>query len=95
LAKAVGRERDRIRELTDHRHCFQPPPEMIEAINRQIAGWKGYFNYGYARQALRKINQFVMERLIRHAHRRSQRPMKPAGNESYYGFFKRMGLKNL
>jgi len=91
----VGRERDRIRELTDHRHCFQPLPEMIEAINRQIAGWKGYFNYGYARQALRKINQFVMERLIRHAHRRSQRPMKPAGNESYYGFFKRMGLKNL
>lgn len=94
-AKSVEREKARIRALTDHHHCFQPLPEMIEAINWQTAGWKGYFNYGYARQAFRKINQFVMERLIRHAHRRSQRPMKPAENESYYGFFKRLGLKNL
>ena len=94
-AKSVEREKERIRALTDHHHCFQPLPEMIETINGQTAGWKGYFNYGYARPALRKVNHFVMERLIRHAHRRSQRPMKPAENESYYGFFKRLGLKNL
>jgi len=94
-AKSVARERGRIRELTDHHHCFQALPEMIERINWQTAGWKGYFNYGYARQAFREINHFVLERLIRHAHRRSQRPMKPAENESYYGFFKRMGLKAL
>lgn len=94
-AKSVARERERIRELTDHHHSFQPLPEMIEAINRQSAGWKGYFNYGYARQAFRKINHFVLERLIRHTHRRSQRPMKPIENESYYEFFKRMGLKPL
>jgi RNA-directed DNA polymerase len=93
--KSVEREKERIRALTDHHHCFQPVSEMIERINRQTAGWKGYFNYGYARQAFRKINQFVMERLTRHAHRRSQRPMKPAENESYYGFFKRTGLKSL
>jgi len=93
--KSVEREKERIREMTDHHHCYQPLPEMIEKINWQTAGWKGYFNYGYARQAFRKINHFIMERLIRHAHRRSQRPMKPAENESYYGFFKRLGLKNL
>jgi len=94
-AKTMERERERIRELTDYHHSFQPLPEMIEAINRQTAGWKRYFKFGYARQAFREINQFVQERLIRHAHRRSQRPMKPAGNESYYGFFKRVGLKTL
>ena len=94
-ARTLERERERIRELTDYHHCFQPLSEMIEMINRQTAGWKGYFNYGYARQAFRKINHFVLERLTRHAHRRSQRPMKPAENESYYGFFRRLGLKNL
>lgn len=94
-AKSVEKEKERIRELTDHHHCFQPLPEMIETINRHTAGWKGYFNFRYARQALRKINHFVGERLIRHAHRRSQRPMKPLENESYYGFFKRLGLKSL
>jgi RNA-directed DNA polymerase len=94
-AKSVEKEMDRIREMTDHHHCFQPLPRMIETINRQTAGWKGYFNFGYARFALRKINHFILERLIRHAHRRSQRPIKPAEYESYYGFFKRLGLKNL
>jgi RNA-directed DNA polymerase len=94
-AKSVEREKERIRELTDHHHCFQPLPEMIETINRQTAGWKGYFNFRYARQALREINHFVMKRLYRQAHRRSQRPMKPAENESYYGFFKRLGWKPL
>jgi len=94
-AKSVGREKERIRALTDHHHCFQPLPEMIAGINRQTAGWKGYFNFGYPRQAMREISHFVTERLIRHAHRRSQRPMKPRGNESYPGFFKRLGLKLL
>lgn len=94
-AKSVASEKERIRELTDHHHCFQPLPEMIEVINRQTAGWKGYFNFGYPSQALRKINHFVLERLIRHAHRRSQRPMKPAENESYADFFRRFSLKTL
>jgi len=94
-AKSVGKEKERIRELTDYHHCFQPLPEMIETINRQTAGWGGYFNFGYAKQALRGINHFVTERLIRQTQRRSQRPMKPAENESYPGFFKRLGLKLL
>ena len=94
-AKSMERERERIRELTDFHHCFQPLPEMIEAINRQSTGWKAYFNFGYPREAMREISRFVTGRLFRHAHRRSQRPMKPAENESYYGFFKRLGLKRL
>jgi RNA-directed DNA polymerase len=94
-AKSVANEKERIRELTDHHHCFQPLPEMIEAINRQTAGWKAYFDFGYARQAFREINHFVLERLFRHTQRRSQRPMKPGENESYYRFFKRLGWKPL
>ena len=94
-AKALARERERLRELTDHHHCFQPLPEMIEQINKQTAGWKNYFNFGYPKVALRKINHFVTERLIVHTQRRSQRPMKPKETESYPGFFQRLGLKLL
>jgi RNA-directed DNA polymerase len=94
-ARSVEREKERIRELTDHHHCFQPLPRMIEEINRQTTGWKGYFNFGYPRQAMREISHFVTERLIRHTHRRSQRPMQPAENESFPVFFKRLGLKLL
>ncbi len=94
-AKSVERERERIRKLTDHHHCFQPLPDMIDEINWQTSGWKGYFNFGYPRQAMREISHFVVERLIRHTNRRSQRPMQPAENESYPEFFKRLGLKLL
>lgn len=93
--KSMAREKDRIRELTDHRHSFQPLPEMIETINRQTTGWKGYFNFGYARQAMREINHFITERLIRQMHRRSQRPMNKAAEESFPALFKRLGLKSL
>ena len=93
--KSVAREQERMRALTDHPHCFQPLPEMIKRINRQTAGWKNYFNFGYARKALREINHFVTARLIRHTQRRSQRPMKPRENESYPGFFPRLGWKSL
>ena len=94
-AKSLARERERIRELTDPRHCFQPLPDMIEAINRQTRGWKNYFNFGYPRKAMREINHFIYNRLIRHANRRSQRPMKPNKTESYTEFFKRLDLINL
>jgi RNA-directed DNA polymerase len=94
-AKSVGRERERIAELTDHHHSFQPLAEVIQQINRQATGWQGYFNFGYARRAMREINRYTHERLVRHAERRSQRPMRPAQGESYVGFFKRLGLKYL
>jgi RNA-directed DNA polymerase len=94
-AKSLARERERLRALTDAHHSFQPLPEMIDAINRQTAGWKNYFNFGYPRKAWRALNHFVTERLIRHTQRRSQRPMKPPETESYTGFFQRLGLKLL
>ena len=45
--------------------------------------------------AWRKLNHYVTKRLIGHTQRRSQRPMKPPANESYSGFFQRLGLKLL
>lgn len=93
--KSVAREKQRIRELTDHHHCFQPLSRMIATINRQTMGWKNYFNFGYPRKAMREITHFQTERLIRHMHRRSQRPMKPNAVDGYTGLLKRLGLKLL
>jgi RNA-directed DNA polymerase len=93
--RSVAREKQRIRELTGTRHCYQPLPQMIEAINRQAAGWKSYFSFGYPRTAMRAINHFTTERLINHMHRRSQRRMTTNDGTTYPAYFKRLGLKAL
>ena len=93
-ATSVARATDRRRELTDHHHFFQPLPEMSKRIKRPMAGWQNYFNFGYTQAALRQLNHFVQERLIRPPQRRRQRLIKPGENESYPVFFKRLGWKN-
>ena len=92
---AVVRERTRIHELTDHHQCFKPLPKVIDEINRQTTGWKEYFSFGSPSRALRALNYYVDERLRQHAARRSQRKMQPRKDETYTGFFKRLGLKYL
>ena len=94
-AKSLAREKEQIRAQTNHHHCFQPLPEMIEQINRQTAGWENYFKSGYPAQAFRKINHYLTERLMQQMERRSQRAMKLPETESYPSFFKRLGLKLL
>lgn len=93
--KALARERDKLRELTDKRLCFMPVPEMIRKINRHLRGWANYFNHGYARAALRQVNRFVQERLVNHLRRRSQRPFVPPKGVSYYEHLEHMGLVSL
>ena len=68
---------------------------MVEEINRQTQGWKEYFKFGYPREAFRKMNHYIYERLKQHAERRSQRGYKPGSGESYYAFLKRIGWQPL
>ena len=93
--KAVKRERAKLREMTDRHQCFKPLPVLIEELNRQMKGWKNYFNFGYPRQAFRAINTYVRQRLTQHMKRRSQRPFRPPEGESYYHYFQRKGLMEL
>ena len=90
--KALGRERERLRERINRKVCFKPLPELIEELNRHLKGWANYFSYGYPRKANRQINSYVRERLTQHVKRRSQRPFRPPQGVSYYEQFKRMGL---
>lgn len=93
--KAVEKEVAKIHELTDYRHSFQPIPEVVEEINRQTAGWSRYFSFGYPRMAFRRINYTIQQRLRQHLNRRSQRRFKKPEGESYYAYFKRLGVKFL
>jgi len=93
--KSMQRERDKLRELTRPEQCFVPIPMLIAQINKHLRGWSNYFVQGYPRRAFRQINHFVRGRLIGHLRRRSQRPYRPTGQESWYVHLHRLGLRPL
>jgi len=94
-AKALKREREKLPEMTDHRQCFHPIPDLIDNLNRHLKGWKNYFDFGYPRVAFGKINAYVQDRLQQHLRRRSQRPFRPPEGVSYYEQIRRFGLIRL
>jgi len=93
--KSLKRERAKLRDMTDKRHCFTPVPELIERINRHLKGWANYYAYGYPRKAFRGINHYVRQRLAKHLERRSQRPYKLPEGQTYYQHLNKLGLITL
>jgi RNA-directed DNA polymerase len=92
--KSLQRERDKIREMTGPKRCFQPVMELIGEINRQTRGWGQYFGLGYPRKAFREINAYVQQRLTWHLQRRSQRPYRRT-EASWYAQLDHLGLQAL
>jgi len=93
--KALGREREAVRQLTGAKRCFVPIPDMIDQLNAQLGGWAQYFDFGYPRMAFRSMNHYVRKKLIRHLRRRSQRPYRPPCDKSYYAHLADLGLVRL
>ncbi len=73
--KAVQREREKLRELTNRHQCHKPIPVLIGELNRHLKGWMNYFSLGYPSSAYCEIERYVRDRLIQHLQRRSQRPI--------------------
>ena len=94
-AKALKKEREKLKEMTGPNQSFQPIPKLIEGLNRQLDGWANYFRFGYPKEAFRKINWYVRDRLKRHLRRRSQRPFRPPEGTTYYKHLNQMGLRKL
>jgi RNA-directed DNA polymerase len=95
-AKAMGKARERIRELTDRKRNFVPIPQLIGEVNRFLKGWGGYFRHGYPRQQFDKLNGYVVERLRNHLKRRSQRRYRlPADRTFSAHLVKDLGLRLL
>jgi len=90
--KALQRERDKLKQMTNKRMCFKPIPYLIAELNRHLEGWANYFRHGYPRDAFRQINTFTRLRLTRHLQRRSQRPFRPPAGKSFYQHFHDMDL---
>jgi RNA-directed DNA polymerase len=90
--KALGREREKLREMTSAGMCFKPIRALIEEINRHLAGWSNYFSRGYPRKAMREINRMVRIRLSAHLGRRSQRRYRPPAGKSLYRHLADLGL---
>lgn len=90
--KALEKEREAIRGLINPKQCHTPLPELIERVNRHRRGWANYFKLGYPRKAFRAMNRFVVERLTKHLHRRSQRGWRAREDVSAYAHLVRLGL---
>jgi RNA-directed DNA polymerase len=90
--KALKARREAIRRTINRKHSFVPITELIDRLNRQQRGWSNYFSFGYPRKAMRQINWYVLDRLIGHLRRRSQRPFRPPRGRSYYRHLKQLGL---
>ena len=94
--KSCAREREAIRGILNKRNAFVPIPALIQIANRQLRGWAAYFRKGRSRPALRDMNRFVLERMIKHLKRRSQRPYRPPEGVSWYEhLYKKLGLLQL
>jgi len=91
--KAMARERDKLRAMTDKSMCFKPIPALIRSLNRHLRGWANYFGgLGYARAEMREVNRHVRIRLYRHLRRRSQRRYRPPKGVSFYRHLANLGL---
>jgi RNA-directed DNA polymerase len=90
--KALAREREKLREMTNSAYCWMPVPELIQKLNKQLRGWANYFSFGYPEMAMREINHFVRERMVAHLGRRSQRRYRPPKDVSFYQHLNKLGL---
>jgi RNA-directed DNA polymerase len=93
--KALMKERAALRVLTSSRMCFKPIPDLIQQLNRNLAGWTNYFSFGYPSDAYRDLNHYTQQRLQIHLHRRSQRPYRAPKTISLYAHFRQLGLRYL
>lgn len=93
--KALGRSRERLRNLTSPRRCFVPVTQVIAEVNRYLTGWGNYFSHGYRGKAFRHLNHFATQRLTTHLQRRSQRPFRPPEGRTFYAHLQALGLKLL
>lgn len=90
--RALARVREKLRGLTAA-SAKRSLSATVAAVNQLLRGWKGYFAYGYPRQAFRALNYFVWGRFRCFLRNRSQRRSRPfRQGESLYAGLHRYGL---
>jgi RNA-directed DNA polymerase len=85
-AKSLQRVRAKVHELTSSRHGCAPIDVVVSRLNSLLRGWWGYFGRFEHHKARSRVNWYVYDRLVRHLRRRSQRPLRPPKNQTWYAF---------
>jgi RNA-directed DNA polymerase len=93
--KAIQREREKLREMTDRHQRSKPIPVLIGELNRHLEGWMNYFSFGYPSSAYGEIERYVRDRLIQHLQRRSQRLYRIPKGEQWLQHLAKLGLIRL
>lgn len=93
--RSLARFRDRVRELTASHRGLVPVRDLVRDVTRYLRGWGQYFAYGYPRRMYNRADSFVLQRLVRHLQRRSQRPFRPAEGKSFLAQLQSLGLQLL
>lgn len=94
-AKAVAREKERLRQLVNSKQTHRPIGELIAGLNRHLRGWGNYFSRGYPSRAYSEINGHLHRRLWRHLQRRSQRGYRLPEGQTFYAHLRERGLFQL
>jgi RNA-directed DNA polymerase len=94
-AKALKAVKQKVRESTTSRLNCLPVAEVIDWVNLRVHAWARYFTLGYPRHAYRRVDQYVITRLMQHLSRRSQRPMRPREGQSWRSLLESLGWKPL
>lgn len=93
--RSLARFRDRVRELTASHRGLVPVDDLVRDVSRYLQGWGRYFAQGYPRRVFNRADSFVLERLVRHLQRRSQRPFRPPDGKSFLAHLQSLGLQLL
>ncbi len=73
--KALKKEREQLRRMTDNRLGYLPIPKMIANMNRHLQGWANYFSIGYPQNAFVQVG-FCLARIERF--RQADNPVEAA-----------------
>ncbi|MCA1698529.1 MAG: group II intron reverse transcriptase/maturase [Actinobacteria bacterium] len=71
--EAMGRARERIREITDRKRLRLPVEWIVQDLNRFLRGWGGYFRYGHSAHHFDQISNYAVERLALFVSKRHKR----------------------
>jgi len=71
--QAMGRARERIREITDRKRLRLPVEWIVQDLNRFLRGWGGYFRYGHSAHHFDQISNYAVHRLALFVSKRHKR----------------------
>lgn len=85
--KSVGRIKQKVGELLERRNGA-PWEEVCQKLNRQLRGWRQYFNCGSTGRAYRAVDEHVYDRVrnfLRRRHKVSSQGTRQFPAERVYG----------